>query len=356
MASPELDAAIRAALPEAAVLTAQPAPVATEWAADLLQEAYGLKGQLTPLSGERDANFLFTPMAGGPRCMFKLSHPDEAAEIADFQTQALLHMARTDPGLPIQRLLRDRQGAASVHVLDAQARPRVARLFSYLEGMPMPQAPASAALRCSVARALARMDRALAGLVHPAADCELPWDIQRAQRVRPLLMHVPDPQRRALAHAALDGFEQRALALLGGLRRQPIHNDFNPYNLLVNPNDLTQVCGIIDFGDMVHAPLINDVAVAASYHLDPETDALRTIAQFARDYQTLSPLTRDETYVLLDLVRARLAMVVAISGWRAARQPENAAYLMRNNAVSWARLAACADLRPEQVQKAIDDA
>ena len=117
-----------------------------------------------------------------------------------------------------------------------------------------------------------------------------------------------------------------------------------------------RVSGIIDFGDMVHAPLINDVAVAASYHLDPETDALRTIAQFARDYQTLSPLTRDETYVLLDLVRARLAMVVAISGWRAARQPENAAYLMRNNAVSWARLAACADLSPEQVQKAIHDA
>ena len=30
----DLDAAIRAALPEAAVLTAPPAPVATAWAAD----------------------------------------------------------------------------------------------------------------------------------------------------------------------------------------------------------------------------------------------------------------------------------------------------------------------------------
>lgn len=61
-------------------------------------------------------------------------------------------------------------------------------------------------------------------------------------------------------------------------------------------------------------------------------------------------------FVLLDLVRARLAMVVAISGWRAARQPENAAYLMRNNAVSWARLVACADLQAEQVQAAIEAA
>jgi hypothetical protein len=34
-------------------------------------------------------------------------------------------------------------------------------------------------------------------------------------------------------------------------------------------------------------------------------------------------------------------MVVAISGWRAARHPDNAAYLLRNNALSWARLQAC---------------
>ena len=356
MAPHELDAAICAALPEAAVLTAQPAPVDTAWAAALLQRLYGLSGQLTPLSGERDANFLLVPADGAPRCMFKLSHPDEAAQIADFQTQALLHMAAVDPGLPVQRLLPDRQGAPSVEIEDAQGRTRVVRLFSYLEGLPMPQARKSAAQRSQVARALARLDRALAGFSHPAAQCELPWDIQRAERVRPLLMHVPDPQRRALAQTALDGFERRAQPLLAGLRHQPIHNDFNLYNLLVDPNDHTQVSGILDFGDMVHAPLVNDVAVAASYQLDPDSDPLATIARFAAEYHRVSPLTADEMFVLLDLVRARLAMVVAISGWRAARQPENAPYLMRNNAVSWARLVACAELQAEQAQSAIEAA
>ena len=38
---------------------------------------------------------------------------------------------------------------------------------------------------------------------------------------------------------------------------------------------------------------------------------------------------------------ARLAMVVAIGGWRAARYPDNADYILRNNALSWARLQAC---------------
>ncbi|MET0187172.1 MAG: aminoglycoside phosphotransferase, partial [Achromobacter sp.] len=38
---------------------------------------------------------------------------------------------------------------------------------------------------------------------------------------------------------------------------------------------------------------------------------------------------------------ARMVMVVAIGGWRAARYPENADYILRNNAISWQRLAAC---------------
>jgi len=356
MMAHDLDATICAALPEAVVLTAPPAPVQTDWAADLLRRHYGLAGRLQPLTGERDANFLLEPGDGGARCMLKLSHPDEDPLVADFQTQALLHLAQTDPGLPVQRLLPDRHGAASVQIQDAEGRTRVARLFSYLDGQPMPQAPRSPAQRTSVARMLARLDQALAGLVHPAATRELPWDIQRAERVRPLLVHVTDPVRRALAEAALDGFEQRTKPHLESLRHQPIHNDFNLYNLLVDPREPARVAGILDFGDMVHAPLVDDLAVAASYHLDAQGDALATIARFAADYHAVSPLTDAETFVLLDLVRARLAMVVAISGWRAARQPDNAEYLMRNNAVSWARLQACATLTPMQVQTAIEDA
>jgi len=352
MAGDHPDAAIRSALPEAAVLTAPPAPVATDWASGLLQRVYGLSGALKPLSGERDANFLLEPAQGGARCMLKLSHPDEDPLVADFQTQALLHVAATDPGLPVQRLLRDRQGAASVQIEDAEGRTRVARVFSYLEGLPMPQAPRSGAQRRSVARTLARLDRALAGLAHAAAARELPWDIQRAERVRPLLMHVADPARRALAEAALDAFERHTKPVLRGLRRQPIHNDSNPSNLLVDPAEPARVSGILDFGDMVHAPLVNEVAVAASYQLDECGDALAMIARFAADYHAVLPLTEAETFVLLDLVRARLAMIVAISGWRAARQPDNQAYLMRNNAVSWARLAACGDLQAHQVQDA----
>jgi Ser/Thr protein kinase RdoA (MazF antagonist) len=349
-----VDAPIDDDFPEAAVLRAAAAPVPAAWADAVLLERYGLHGTLSPLAGERDANFLLrTDDGAGQRYMLKISHPVETPLVADFQTQALLHLARVDTTLPVQRLVPTLYGAPSFTDRAPDGSVRVVRLFTYLEGMPMPQAPRSSAQRAAVARMLARLDIALSGLVHPAGALELPWDIQRADRARGLLVHVTEPARRALAERALDGFAQRAKPALAGLRRQPIHNDFNIYNLLVDADAPEQVRGILDFGDMVEAPMIDDLAVAASYQLDEEGDVLSTIVEFAAAYHAVNPLQPAELDVLPDLIRARLAMVVAISGWRAARHPENAAYLLRNNAVSWARLAACDAISPETARAAL---
>ena len=63
----------------------------------------------------------------------------------------------------------------------------------------------------------------------------------------------------------LEGFERHAVPLLRGLRRQVIHNDFNPHNVLADAVDDTRIAGVIDFGDMVHAPLVQDLATACAY-------------------------------------------------------------------------------------------
>ena len=344
-------------LPEAAVLCAPAAPVPADWVQTMLRTHWGLDGALEALSGERDSNFLLTLAgiaAGAPvRRLIKVSHPAEPSAVTDFQTQALLHLARHAPELPVQRLWPARSGAVAVSARAPDGQPRVLRLLSYLEGLPMPQAPRSAAQRASVAGLLARLDRALAGLQHPAATLALPWDIQRAHQVRSLVEAMADPVRRALAQGALQLFESTALPHLGALPRQPIHNDFNIYNLLVDPAQPEQVSGILDFGDMLAAPRINDLAVAAAYQVDVDGDALGTVAAFAAAYHAETPLRAAELDLLWPLVQARLVMVVAITGWRAARQPHHADYLLRNNAVSWARLQACAAIPPQQARAAL---
>jgi len=342
-------------LPEAAVLCAAAAPVSAAWAHQMLQRHWHLDATLTPLSGERDSNFSGTAQLGGVpvQLLFKASHPDEPALVTDFQTQALLHLARHAPQLPVQRLQGTANGAPAIQAMAPDGRPRVLRLLRWLHGKPMQQAPRTAALRASVAGLLAQLDQALTGLQHPAAALQLPWDIQRAHSVASLVEAMPDADRRALARQALQLFLEQALPRLGAQPRQPIHNDFNVHNLLVDPAQPERASGILDFGDMLAAPRINDLAVAAAYQLDADGDALGTVAAFAAAYHAQAPLQPAELDLLWPLVQARLLMVVAISGWRALRQPQDADYLLRNNPISWARLQACAGVPPERAREAI---
>jgi len=311
------------------------------WVRRLAEDHYGLSGELVALTGERDRNYRLQSAADGARYMLKVSHPAESALVADFQTQALRHLAATDPGLPVQRIVPTLAGTPSFVADPGDGLPRVVRLFSYLPGLPMPDAPRSTAQRVNLARTLARLDRALQGFDHPAGALDLPWDVQRADSVCGLLVHIADPSRRALAEHALARFERLAKPVLPTLRTQPIHNDFNIYNVLVDPADTDRIAGVLDFGDMVRAPLIDDLAVAASYQLGADGDPLDHIVPFVAAYHAVLPLQPVEVDLLYTLMTARLTMVVAISGWRAARYPENAAYVLRNNPLSWARLVGC---------------
>ena len=341
--------------PASTVLDATSPAAPLEWAYHLLARHWGLSGELRALSGERDRNFLLIP-ADGPsaqRCVLKISHPAESPVVADFQTQALLHIGRTDPLLPVQRIVPTTEGTASLLAHAPDGSTRVVRLFTYLDGEPLPKARRSPAQATALATMLARLDLALRDFHHPAGELELPWDIQRADSVAGLLDSIDDPACQALAQRALDRFVAHVKPHLHALRTQPIHNDFNIFNLLVDPQDHDRIAGILDFGDMVHAPLIDDLAVAAAYQVDAQGDTLGALSRFVSAYHAVLPLQALECELLFDLVQARLLMVVAISGWRAAREPANADYLLRNNVISWARLAACDAIDRQQAAAAL---
>jgi hydroxylysine kinase len=46
----------------------------------------------------------------------------------------------------------------------------------------------------------------------------------------------------------------------------------------------------------------------------------------------------------------RMVLTVAITGWRAARYPENASYILRNNPQAWAGLERCETLNRTEAQ------
>ncbi|WP_198162424.1 phosphotransferase [Bosea sp. WAO] len=314
----------------------------------IARDVFGLVAEAAELSGERDRNYHLR--AGDAHYVLKVSNPAEDPGVIDFQTKALLHIAAVDPELPVPRLLRTRTGAAEWWLEGAGAAPRLVRVLSYLQGVPMQKASPGKDLQHALGRHTARLDLALRGFFHAGAGHKLMWDLKHANTVRPLLVHVQDPAQRSLAERVLDRFEHHALPRLPGLRAQVIHNDLNPHNVLVAPDDHSRIAGIIDFGDMVHAPLINNLAVAAAYQVSEAGHPLEMVAPMVAAYHRLVPLEPVELDLLFDLITTRMVLTVAISGWRAARYPENRAYILRNNRQAWARLNCCDTLDRAQAQ------
>jgi len=174
--------------------------------------------------------------------------------------------------------------------------------------------------------------------------------MKHASGLRGLLVHMRDPAQRALAARVLDRFEAHVLPVLPSLRAQVIHNDLNPHNVLVAPDDHERIAGIIDFGDMVHAPLVNSIAVTAAYQLSAAGHPLEPVAELLAAYHGLLPLEPLELDLLFDLITTRMVLTVAISGWRAARYPENETYILRNTGRAWASLARCDALNRADAQ------
>ena len=82
----------------------------------------------------------------------------------------------------------------------------------------------------------------------------------------------------------------------------------NPDNVLVSKEDPSSVVGMIDFGDMLHAPLIKDLAVACAY----ETIRVESLYRGSKDlllgYHSENNLLESEAILLPMLAYNRIAM------------------------------------------------
>ena len=305
-------------------LESTPPAFGEEAVRQILRDGFGMESpSLHPLAGERDQNFR-VGVADGRRFLFKISNPADDGPILEMQAAALRHIEQVDPGLPVMRALPSVTGESWVEVPGPDGRTYAARVFTFLSG----QVTASAALTTeaiwSYGQITARLGRALRGFFHPAADYEIQWDVTRLPKLRPLLAHLTDGHRRAQVERVLDRFEALVAPVLPGLRAQVIHGDLSLTNVLLG--DDLRVSGIVDFGDMTHAPLVCDLAVAIADVLHGREDAIDAAESLIRGYVSVTPLEEEEAGLLADLVAARLATEIAISAWRLRFYPDNAAY------------------------------
>ena len=337
----------------AAAVLESPVPEASEAeAAAIFRDTYGREGVAEVLVSERDRNFrMLEP--DGRASMLKITNPVEEPAVTDFQTRALCHVALNDPDLPVPRMVPT--SAGELIAWDASGNDqclRAVRLFTWLDGTLLGGRVLEPAGLHDLGGTLARLAQALAGFSHPADRHPLLWDMQHAVALRPLLTMIPDDTARGWVSRLIDRFETRVMPRLPGLPTGVIHNDLTGSNLLMHADDGQRVAGVLDFGDMVRAPLVQDLGVTGSYHLDREegADLFAPLAALLAGYEAVRPLSEPEAMVLFDLIATRLALRGLIPAWRAALYPENRDYLMRNAGRAWQVMGRVAEMDPDRGQ------
>jgi Ser/Thr protein kinase RdoA (MazF antagonist) len=334
-----------------ATMTVPADDISDEEAVAVARAHWGIAARAKLLTGERDRNFHLVA-EDGREFVLKFANPAEPPGVTDLQIKALQHVARTDPGFNVPRMVPLPGGAIEAVVARAN-RPARVRLLSWVHGTPIRHAPRTAAQRESCGRALARLGLALQGFEHPHSRYELIWDLTHALRLREILHHLEDaPAERAIG-ALLDDYEREVVPVLPGLRHQVLYNDMNHGNTLVDPARPDEVVGIIDFGDLVRTALVIDVAVGAITAVGDDMAVPAALARFVGGFHAVRPLLAEEVALLPVLTAVRAAIGTVLQAWHRKVHVDNPHYARMTPQELQRRLDRVASLRAPAVGAAV---
>ncbi len=297
----------------------------TQYWTAALRGYWGIEGNLSRLNGEYDLNFL-VQAKNGQDYVLKVMHAGCPQDQVDLQIKALEHLASAAPGLPFPRVLPAVDGNVMPVIPDQDGTPRLAWLLERLPGQSYAEAaPKTDALILKLGRALGATDRALEGFSHDGLHRPgFKWDLTQAGWINDALSQIEDPDRRALLTEIAQAFDGVS-GPLAALPKQPIHNDVNDYNILVE-GELGQgqsISGLIDLGDMCTAPRICDLAIAGAYVVLDHPRPEQALAALVRGYNAANRLRPDEVDLIWPLLRMRLAVSVVNSTLMAVENPDD---------------------------------
>ncbi|MDH3452745.1 MAG: phosphotransferase, partial [Gammaproteobacteria bacterium] len=302
----------------ASTLTQTPPAFSSDRALEIAQSLYGLEGVVRPLASERDQNFLIETMGG--RFVLKIANSAEPLAALELQNAVLLHLARLAPDLGTPRVCRTPDRRDIVCVRSTEKVEHAVRVLTFVDGEVFAGVARSAALLRNLGGFVGRVVRALQGFGHPAAHRDLLWDLRSAQRIEAYLEYVTDGELRELVAYFTKRYKHHVVSYFDALPVQVIHNDANDHNLLVKDE---RIVGLIDFGDMLYAPRVCELAVALAYALMNEAAPLSAAREVVAGFNEQVRLGDDELAVLYDLVAMRLCLSVCIAAWRTRDLPDN---------------------------------
>ncbi len=319
----------------------------------IAREHFGLCGDAKALYSERDQNALFRE-ADGRAWMLKIANTDEDPGAIDCQMEVLRHIQRVDPLLPVPRIRLSTGGQGTARVSASDGSAHIVYALSFLHGQIAGDLELAPALLRRIGALQARLGRAMRGFFHAAAGARsLLWDVRMAPQYLPFVDLLPAPQRSLVMEVLRRGIDA-VLPRLDALRAQAIHGDLHAHNLILS--EAGDLAGIIDFGDMIHGPLILDLSAALADFMVPASRIPQVLADMIRGYHEVTPLEAEERALLFDLVELRLVITMLVNAYRHTQTPDEPNYAADAGFGGWEALETLQRLTRAGVETIVDSA
>ena len=309
---------------------------------ELLKEHFGIENaNLRRLEGQESVNFR-VDTAQGRKYVYKryLAKPG-LFELLDAENQALQKLSHQMPHFypsPVMTL----DGKFHFYV---DNRTRIGRLLTFVEGEHLFEVKHSKVLFHSIGKSLAQMNKALLDFRHSTIESRrLARDLKHCLDNRKYRMYIEAPQKRKLVDYFFLQFREIVVPVMPNLRRCIIHSDANDWNLLVRDE---QVCGIIDFGDIVYSPLIAELAIGITYALLGKSNPIEWACHIIEGYHETLPLDRKEIELLYYLIAAHLCTSVTQSAYNKTLNPKSD-YINVSEKPAWEMLEKWVSINPVQ--------
>ncbi|MEN9741764.1 MAG: hypothetical protein RIR66_720, partial [Actinomycetota bacterium] len=292
--------------------------------AQLLEENYGLTGEITQLPGERDLNYKISGING--EFIFKVHNASEQ-EFIELQQEVLQRLTLVT-ALNEPRPVKTVNGELIINLPDN----KIGRLLTWADGKLYSQNKPTSDLKVSLGSAVALVDRELADFdvtnYLEILNRPFGWNVSQSSHLVEKINLIADAKLQSEVREVFDLATSHLLIKLGKLPNQLIHNDANDNNIVVMNN---KVSSLIDFGDVIYAPRIAGLAVACAYAIENLEDPIYDLLPVVRGYHLVSPLNQDELEILFGLIKLRIATSIVMAAIQSAADPTNDYLLVSQN-------------------------
>ena len=312
----------------------------------LLQVEFGLVDvEVKKLDGYDNANYLVNTSTD--LYIFKTySYTDQIAELVKAENETLLFLQKSSKSAYPQPI--PFTDGSFIKVLNINGDKLIARMLTFLNGKFFGDIKHTNKLMESFGNFLANIDLKLQKLTNYTIQAkQWEWDIQHLTLNEKYIDDITNATDRNIARYFFQQFKENVLPIQHTLRKQLIHNDANEWNVLTING---KVSAIIDFGDLAHSFLINELAVAITYACYDKKNPLEWASIILKSYHRTLPLKEDEIKILYYLIAARLVISVCNSAHSKKINPANS-YATISEKNAWKMLHSWLHINPIAAEK-----